>query len=62
METKLGRPRGNREPPKNVHIKMTRELHAQMKAQADAEAMELAAWIRRTCMMELKRRQRKAAA
>jgi len=59
MKPRRGRPR-NPQAPKSLLLRLPHELHQKMKEQAAAETLELTAWIRRTCVMEL-RRKKKAA-
>jgi len=57
---KGGRPR-NAEPPKFLHLMLKRELYERIRAQADADGLELLPWIRFACTQELRRRQRESA-
>jgi hypothetical protein len=54
---KRGRPR-NLEAPKFLQLRLPRDLHQRMKAQAADDALELTAWIRCICLRELRRRKK----
>ena len=52
---KLGRPR-HLLPPKFIQLRLPKDLHQRMKERAAAETMDLTVWIRRACLLQLRRK------